>query len=75
MMGQQRVTCRCCSVNAICTPCRQALLSDVGSYRVAVCRLLLLVGLVSLFTLSTTSLLAGVKAGRVHLCRVAGNTV
>ena len=24
---------------------------------------------------SSTSLLAGVKAGRVHLCRVAGNTV
>jgi len=24
---------------------------------------------------SNTSLLAGVKAGRVHLCRVAGNTV
>ena len=23
---------------------------------------------------SSTSLLAGVKAGRVHLCRVAGNT-
>jgi len=24
---------------------------------------------------SSTSLLVGVKAGRVHLCRVAGNTV
>jgi len=24
---------------------------------------------------SSTSLLAGVKAGRVHLCRVAGNTM
>ena len=24
---------------------------------------------------SSTSLLAGVKAGRIHLCRVAGNTV
>jgi len=24
---------------------------------------------------SSTSLLAGVKVGRVHLCRVAGNTV
>jgi len=24
---------------------------------------------------SSTSLLAGVKAGRVHVCRVAGNTV
>ena len=24
---------------------------------------------------SSTSLLAGVKVGRIHLCRVAGNTV